>query len=206
MGTRRSGSRRLRPADGPVTYRDAVPEFEDAPPGEPDDEPAGDPYDPAELPIAQLGASAEADESDERSPARASHLRLIVISAAAVVVIGLVVGIVLVNSSAPSPGRGESTARLAAQRYVRALNSGDERAAAAIACDTFADDARAQARSGADPSITFRLREVSMQSKTSATAVLLERAVLPGNHVHSGTLGVAVLMSGGRWLMCGRLD
>lgn len=160
-----------------------------------------EPLDPADLPLAHLGREMDPDEPERPSP---RHLRPIVIAAALVVVVGFVVGVVLFNSSAPPLGRGAETATAAATKYVAAVNAGDEKAAAAIACDNFADDARAQAGSGADAGISFRLGRVRMVSKADAVATLTERLELPGGKAHSQPVALAVVRSGGRWLICGR--
>lgn len=161
-----------------------------------------EPLDPTELPIAHLGRAADPDEPEHPSSPR--HLRLIVIVAALIVVVGFVVGVVLVNSSAPPLGRGAETAQAAATRYVTAINAGDQSAAADIACDSFADDARAQAGTGKDAGISFRLGRVRMVSKTDAVATVTERLVLPGGKSHSQPVALAIERSGGRWLICGR--
>jgi hypothetical protein len=165
-----------------------------------------DPADPAVLPLAHLGRARDDDPPDgERAPSGpVRHLRLIVIAAAAIVVAGFVVGVVLVKASAPPLGRGAPTAADAAGRYLHAVNAGDEAAAADIACDTFADQARAQARSGADPGITFALGALTMASKTDATIGLAERIRLPGGSVQRQQVSLYLARSGGRWLVCGR--
>jgi hypothetical protein len=160
-----------------------------------------EPLDPAELPIAHLGRPVDPDEPEQPT---GSHLRLIVVVAALVVVVGFVVGVVLFNSSAPPLGRGAESADLAAGRYVTAVNAGDEKAAADIACDRFADDARAQAGTGADRGISFRLGRVRMVSKSDAVATLTERIEFPGGKSRAQPVALAISRSGGRWLICGR--
>ena len=167
---------------------------------------------PDEWPIAHLGrADADDDvdngdgsETDDAERGRPAHLRAIVIAAVAVVVVGLVVGILVFNASAPPLGRGAQTAAAAADRYVSAIDAGDEPAAAEIACDSFADDARAQARTGADKGISFRMGKVHQVSKTDAVVVVTETLTLPGGHRHSSPTTLAITESGGRWLICGR--
>jgi hypothetical protein len=171
---------------------------------EPDDRPDDG---PDEWPIAHLGRSGDddgaADDADAER-ARPAHLRAIVIAALAVVVIGLLVGILVFNASAPPLGRGAESAGVAADRYVRAIDAGDEPAAAKISCDSFTDDARAQARTGADKGISFRMGKVHQVSKTDAVVVVTETLTLPGGHTHSSPTTLAITESGGRWLMCGR--
>lgn len=161
-----------------------------------------EPLDPAELPIAHLGRAVDPDEPEQ--PTGPHHLRLILIVAALIVVVGFVVGVVLFNSSAPPLGRGAETAGAAAAKYVTAVNAGDEKAAADIACDSFADDARAQAGTGADRGISFRLGRVRMVSKADAIATLTERIELPGATSKAQPVALAISRSGGRWLICGR--
>jgi hypothetical protein len=157
--------------------------------------------DPDELPLAQLGR----DEDGEPNPSRAAtHLRAIVITAAVIVIVGFVIGVLVFNASAPHLGRGEATAGDAAARYLTAVNAGDEADAAAVACDTFADDAKAAARTGSDAGIAFALGPLRMSSKTAATVVVVERITLPGGRVHDQPTTLNILRSSGRWLMCGR--
>jgi hypothetical protein len=167
---------------------------------EPSDETA-DADDPDGLPLAQLGR----DEDGEPHPSRPStHLRAIVIAAALVVVVGFVIGVVVFNASAPRPSRGEASAADAAARYLAAINSGDEADAAAVACDSFADDARAAARTGSDAGIDFVLGRLHVSSKSAATVVVVERLTLPGGHRQRHPATLNILRSDGRWLMCGR--
>lgn len=169
---------------------------------QPADEPVGADEPGAESddwPVAHLGSGR--DDAPARRPA---HLRAIVIAALVVVVMGLVVGIIVFNASAPELGRGAATASDAANTFVAAINNGDEKAAADIACDRFADPARAAARTGSDPGISFALGRLTMRSKTAATVSVQERVELPGGHVHTQPLTLALERSGGRWLVCGR--
>lgn len=150
-------------------------------------------------PVAHLGSG----HDDTRSQ-RPAHLRAIVIAAVAVVVVGLVVGILVFNASAPTLGRGAESASAAASTFVAAINNGDEKRAADSACDQFADPARAAARTGSDPGIGFALGRLTMQSKTTATVSVQERITLPGGRVHTQPLTLSIQRSGGRWLVCGR--
>lgn len=150
-------------------------------------------------PVAHLGSG-----HDDTRPHRPAHLRAIVITAGVIVVVGLVVGILVFNASAPSLGRGADSASAAASTFVAAINDGDEKAAADIACGQFADPARAAARTGADPGITFALGRLTMRSTTTATVSVQERITLPGGQVHTQPLTLDIQRSGGRWLVCGR--
>lgn len=150
-------------------------------------------------PVAHLGSSENA------APAhRPAHLRAIVLAAVAVVVVGLVVGIAVFNASAPTLGRGAATASAAASRFVAAINNGDEKGAADIACDQFADPARAAARTGSDPGISFALGRLTRHSTTTASVSVQERIALPGGRTHTQPLSLSIERSGGRWLVCGR--
>jgi hypothetical protein len=153
-------------------------------------------------PVAHLG-SGHSDDS-EGPPHRPAHLRAIVIAAVAVVVVGLVVGILVFNASAPTLGRGAETADGAARTFVAAINNGNEQDAADIACDQFANPARAVARTGSDPGISFALGRLTTHSATTATVLVQERITLPGGKVHTQPLTLSIQRSGGRWLVCGR--
>ena len=150
-------------------------------------------------PVAHLGSG-----HDEVRPHRPAHLRAIVTAAVVVVVVGLVVGILVFNASAPTLGRGAETASAAASTFVAAINNGDEKGAADMACDVFVDPARAAARTGSDPGISFALGRLTMRSTTTATVSVQERIALPGGHVHTQPLTLSIQRSGGRWLVCGR--
>jgi hypothetical protein len=158
------------------------------------------PDDASDWPIAHLGSGD--NDSPRRRP---THLRAVVIAAVAVVVVGLVVGIVVFNSSAPSLGRGAETAQFAASTFVAAINNGNEKGAAAIACDSFANPARAAARTGSDPGISFALGRVTTVSNTVAHVSVQERIELPGGLMHTQLLTLTIVRSGGRWLVCGRV-
>ncbi len=127
------------------------------------------------------------------------------ITAIAVVAIGLVVGIIVFNSSAPKLGRGAATASDAAATFVAALNNGSEKAAAAIACDSFADPAKAAARTGSDPGISFALGRLTSVSDSAAHVSVQERIELPGGQMHTQLLTLVIVRSSGRWLVCGRV-
>lgn len=163
-------------------------------------QPVDEPVESDDWSIAHLG-SGEPDDT----PHRPAHLRAIVIAAVAIVVVGLVIGIVVFNSSAPPLGRGAASASAAASTFVAAVNAGDEAGAADIACDRFADPARAVARTGSDAGISFALGRVTMRSKTAASVSVRERITLPGGHVHTQSLTLALVRSGARWLVCGRI-
>ncbi len=154
---------------------------------------------PDDWPIAHFGRG-----DHDAPPQHPTHLRAIVIAAVAIVVVGLVVGIIVFNASAPPLGRGAESASAAASTFVAAINAGDENGAADIACDRFEDPARAAARTGADAGITFALGRLTMRSKTAASVSVQERITLPGGHVHAQLLTLTIVRSGGRWLVCGR--
>jgi hypothetical protein len=172
-------------------------------------QPADEPLDPAYLPIAHLGGGDHDDDDgndgNDEPPHRPAHLRAIVITAIAVVAVGLVVGIIVFNSSAPKLGRGAGTASDAASTFVAALNAGDEKAAADIACDSFADPAKAAARTGSDPGISFALGRLTMVSNTAAHVSVQERIQLPGGKTHAQLLTLVIVRSSGSWLVCGRV-
>jgi hypothetical protein len=171
-------------------------------------QPADEPLDPAYLPIAHLGGGdQDDDDSDDHDgpPHRPTHLRAIVITAIAVVAVGLVVGIIVFNSSAPKLGRGAATASDAASTFVAAVNDGNEKAAADIACDSFANPARAAARTGSDPGISFALGRLTMVSNTAAHVSVQERIELPGGQTHTQLLTLSIVRSSGSWLVCGRI-
>lgn len=145
----------------------------------------------------------DADDGDPLSP-HSVQTRWVVAAAAAIVVVGMVVGILVFNSSAPDAARGAASARQAAVQYVAALNHGDRDAAAAISCDAFANDARSAARSGTDPSLGYTLDQLVVADRTSSTAKITQHLTLPGETRQSRPADVAVLRSSGRWLVCGR--
>jgi hypothetical protein len=128
----------------------------------------------------------------------------VVVAFAALVVIALTVGIVVFNASTPDPARGSKSAALAAQRYVAALNAGNGQRAAAAACDDFADQARADARSGADPGIAYTLDRVSSITKNDATALVTQHLKVGGGPTQNEPSTLSVLRTGRLWLICGR--
>ncbi len=172
-------------------------------------QPADEPLDPAYLPIAHLGGedhdNANDNDDHDAPPTRPAHLRAIVITAIAVVAVGLVVGIIVFNSSAPKLGRGAASASDAASTFVAAINNGDEKSAANIACDSFVDPAKAAARTGSDPGISFALGRLTMVSNTAAHVSVQERIQLPGGLRHTQLLTLSIARSSGRWLVCGRI-
>jgi hypothetical protein len=161
-----------------------------------------EPFDPNELPIAHLGGGDGVEEppGTEHRPVRVWWF---VGVTAAVVVIGLIIGIVVFNRSAPSGIHGALTAREAAVQFVGAVNDGSERRAAAISCDAFVDDARAVAKSGQDRAFSLVLSRVRIDGSDSATAFITQRLELPGQ-VQRAPANVTVLRENGLWLMCGR--
>lgn len=168
-----------------------------------DESDEGEPLDPHELPIAQLGAPRE-DEPDQPHH-RQERVWWFVGITAAVVVIGLAIGIVVFNRSVPGRVHGALTAREAAVKFVAAVNAGSERRAAAISCETFVDDAKAVARTGQDRAFSLHLSRVRMDGSTSATAIITSRLRLPGQ-VQTQPANITVLRQSGLWLMCGRVS
>lgn len=160
-----------------------------------------EPLDPHELPIAHLGAPSE--DQPEQPHHRPDRVWWFVGITAAVVVIGLAIGIFVFNRSAPSGVHGALTPREAAVKFVAAVNAGSERRAAAISCDTFVDDAKAVARTGQDRAFSLHLARVRIDGSTSATAIITSRLQLPGQ-VQTQPANVTVLRQSGLWLMCGR--
>jgi hypothetical protein len=160
-----------------------------------------EPLDPNELPIAHLGGGpAEEPTGTERRPVRVWWF---VGVTAAVVVVGLIIGILVFNRSAPSGVHGALTAREAAVQFVGAVNDGSERRAAAISCDAFVDDARAVAKSGQDRAFSLHLSRVRRSDANSAIAFIIQRLEVPGQ-VQRAAANVTVLRENGLWLMCGR--
>lgn len=121
-------------------------------------------------------------------------------AAAAAVAGGVTAGVVFANSGGDL--RGELTATRAAQHFVSALNAGDKDAAAAVACDNFADAARSAATSGADPGIDFVLDSVRLTGATSGTAEITQRLAVGGTTQKQPYL-VHLDRTDGRWLVCG---
>ena len=161
-----------------------------------------EPLDPNELPIAHLGGHGD-DQEETEGEHRPVRVWWFVGVTAAVVVIGLVIGIVVFNRSAPSRIHGSLTAQEAAVQFVAAVNDGSERRAAAISCDAFVDDARAVAKSGQDRAFSLHLSHVRIDDPNSATAFITQRLELPGQ-VQRASANVTVLRESGLWLMCGR--
>ena len=160
-----------------------------------------EPLDPNELPIAHLGGGhAEEPAVIEHRPVRVWWFVGIT---AAVVVVGLIIGIFVFNRSAPNGTHGALTAHEAAVQFVGAVNDGSERRAAAISCDAFVDDARAVAKSGQDHAFSLHLSHVRRDDANSAVAFITQRLELPGQ-IQRAPANVTVLRENGLWLMCGR--
>lgn len=196
MGTRRTDSPRL-PATVIAAIYGCQVNPDDVEPLRLED---GDlePLDPSEFSNVQFERSAD------KPPRRSVRTRWVVVAAVVIVVVGMVVGIVVFNASAPDAARGAESAKAAATEFVAAVNAGNLTGAAAISCDPFADEARSAARSGKDPSIRYTLDSVRKDDKTSATAAIVEHLKFrdaPAQEVQSR---ISVLRSSGRWLMCGR--
>lgn len=170
-----------------------------------------EPMEPTVLPLAHLtrrrgdGIADDGESTGDNGLRRPAHLRAVVVTAALVVAVGLVLGIVVFNASAPELGRGSATADAAATAYVHAVNAGDEKAAADVVCTSFADDARAAAASGRDGGIQFALGKVTKTGKTDAVATIRQTSTLPGGTTRTSAAGVSVLRSAGRRLVCGQL-
>lgn len=130
--------------------------------------------------------------------------RWVVVAFGVVVLAGLGIGIAVFNASAPDRARGERTPQLAAAAFVHAIQAGRRDEAAELACAEFADEARAIARSGVDPGISFRLVGVSENGKDDARARFTERIDFGGGDVQSTRYEVTLRRGGGRWLVCGR--
>jgi hypothetical protein len=132
--------------------------------------------------------------------------RWLVVACALLVVVGLTVGILVFNASAPDAPRGARTPALAARQFVAALNAGDGAGAARMACDRFGDAARAAARSGADPSISFTLVGVTTRDRDNATATLVQQLRLSASDTQRVPYRLALLRGAGLWLVCDRLS
>jgi hypothetical protein len=157
------------------------------------------------------------DDSDEDDPASVEfaprpnrehrwwlRTRWVVAAFAVLVVVALTVGILVFNASAPDAPRGAKSATAAAHQYVAALNSGNGERAAAVACTDFVDQAKADAKSGQDPDISYSLDAVTSAGKNDATAVVTEHLTFTGGSTQKVPSTVSVLRSGGLWLICGR--
>jgi hypothetical protein len=145
-------------------------------------------------------------ELEQRPPRpRSSWLRLrwVLVAFGVLVIGGLTLGIVVFNAAAPDEPRGAATPTAATRQFVAALNAGDRAGAADIACDEFADQARAAARSGQDPDISYTLVTVTSRDKDHATAELAQRMRIAGA-VQNVPYRVALLRGAQRWLVCGR--
>jgi hypothetical protein len=122
---------------------------------------------------------------------------------AALVVIGLTVGIVVFNSASPERARGAATPQAATRQFLEAVNRGDGDAAAAISCNAFGDQARAVARTGKDPGISFTLVVVTPLGKDTATAEFAQHMQL-GKTVQNTPYRITLERGSQRWLVCGR--
>jgi hypothetical protein len=131
--------------------------------------------------------------------------RWLVVACGLLVVVGLTVGILVFNASAPDAPRGARTPALAARQFVAALNAGDRDGAAQVSCDRFGDAARAAARSGADPAISFTLVAVTARDKDNATASLVQLLRLSSSDAQRVPYRLALQRGAGLWLVCGRL-
>ena len=107
------------------------------------------------------------------------------ITAIAVVAVGLVVGIIVFNSSAPKLGRGAARQSTRRARSSPRSTTATRRAPQAIACDSFVNPAKAAARTGSDPGISFALGRLTTVSNTAAHVSVQERIELPGGLMHT---------------------
>jgi uncharacterized membrane protein len=137
-------------------------------------------------------------------PSRWLRTRWVVLAFAVLVVVALTVGIIVFNASAPTRARGAKSATVAAQGYVAALNAGDGAKAAQLACDDFADEARADARSGADPGISYTLSHVTSADKNNAIAAGAQHLKIAGGTTQNEAFHLSLVRSSGLWLICGR--
>lgn len=155
-----------------------------------------EPLDPNELPAMVF------ERGDEDHPRSTAHTWWFVVAAATIVVVGMVVGIIVFNASAPRAPRGAESAKAAATTFVAAVNASNQKAATAISCDGFTDDARSAARS-AGQGIDFTLDKVITSDRTSATAFITQRLTLPLGRRQTEPANLSVLRTSGRWLVCG---
>lgn len=143
---------------------------------------------------------------EPRSPRTSTfHLRTrwVVLAFGALVVVGLTVGIIVFNASAPDAARGARTARTAAQQYVAAVNAGNRTGAAAISCASFTNDAQAAAASGKDPGITFSLDLVTLLGKNQSIITVTEHLKFSGGTKQAESSRLLVTRGAGLWLVCG---
>jgi hypothetical protein len=124
------------------------------------------------------------------------------VAGAAVVIAGGATALVLAQRSDPSP-LGELTARVAAQRFVAAVNGGNRDGAAAESCPNFANEARSVAESGKDPDIDFVLGAVKVSGPDAGTVVITQQLHFPGSTQRVPHV-VHLDRTDGRWLVCGQ--
>jgi hypothetical protein len=154
------------------------------------------PLDPNEFSVVELGSHGG---DDAAPPPR--HVWRYVIAAGVLVVVGMVAGIVVFNNSAADTTRGARTATDAAREFVHALNAGDEKTAAGVSCDSYADGARAAARSGSQ-GVGYTLVAVRTVADGTATASITA-ALDVGGQQQTNSLSVNVFRTGRLWLVCG---
>jgi hypothetical protein len=75
-----------------------------------------------------------------------------------------------------------------------------------VSCERFGDAARAAARSGADPAISFTLVAVTARDKDNATASLVQLLRLSSSDAQRVPYRLALQRGAGLWLVCGRLS
>jgi hypothetical protein len=144
-------------------------------------------------------------EFDREPRQQASWLRLrwVLVAFVVLVVAGLTVGILVFNAAAPQIARGARTPAAASHQFLAALNAGDGPGAANISCAEFADSARAAARSGSSPDVSFALVGVTARGSDYATAEFAQHRKI-GGVFHNVPYRVSLRRGDKRWLVCGR--
>jgi hypothetical protein len=120
-----------------------------------------------------------------------------------VVVAALTVGIIVFNSASPERARGAASPTAATRTFLAAINQGNGATAAAISCTSFGDEARAAARSGKDPGISFTLVQVTPRGNDHATAEFAQH-IKVGGTIQNTPYRIALLRGSSLWLVCGR--
>ncbi|HZZ96519.1 MAG TPA: hypothetical protein VFE19_05880 [Jatrophihabitantaceae bacterium] len=144
----------------------------------------------------------ELDREPHKQP---SWLQLgwVVAAFVVLVVAGLTIGIVVFNAAAPKPARGAPTPTAATHQFLAALNAGDSSGAANISCAEFADSARAAARSGSRPDVSYALVTVTARGNDHATAEFAQHRKIRGVF-HNVPYRVSLRRGDKRWLVCGQ--
>jgi hypothetical protein len=133
-------------------------------------------------------------EFDREPRKQASWLRLrwVLIAFVVLVVGGLTVGILVFNAAAPEVARG-----------ARTPSAGDGPRAANLSWAECADSARAAARSGGRPDVSFALVGVTARGIDYATAEFAQRRKV-GGVFHNVPYRVSLRRGDKRWLVCDR--